>query len=233
MENGKNVTILIPTLNEAGNVKALLSELSSRYPAANVIVSDDGSTDGTRQIVSSLAKRRRAVMLLDRKDSRVHGLTASVLDAAKAARTEFIVVMDGDLQHPPESVAEIIGELRKGAAVAVGCRRCVAGWAPHRKAMSLGAMALGKSVLAMRGSASCSDVMSGFFGVRRKLLVDRFRTRPAAFELRGYKVLLDLLKLLPGSTMVAEIPYDFGLRKTGRSKIGVSHIAAYVRSLAR
>lgn len=230
----RKFTVVIPTINENETIVELAAELLRRYPEARVIVADDGSTDGTREAVKRLAKKNPRVALLDRSGSSVHGLTASVLDAAGNADTGFIVVMDGDLQHPPERVRAIVSALELGNDVAVGYRTRIGGeWGLYRRLMSKTAEGLGRLLLRVRGAPSCKDVLSGFFGVKRNLLVNTCTKRPAAFELRGYKVLLDLLKVLPRETRVADVGYEFGMRMKGKSKIGARHILLYLRSLLR
>ncbi len=227
-------TVVIPTLNERGTITGLLKELRSLYPSAKVIVADDGSRDGTQKAVLQVARKDRRISLLDRSESEAHGLTASVLDAAGLAKTDFIVVMDGDLQHPPEKVGDLVGELARGADVAVAYRVGVEGaWPFERRVMSKGAELLGAAALAVRGAPQCRDVLSGFFAARAALLRDAARRHPNRFELEGYKVLFDLLKALPRDAVVAEVPYVFNQRRSGSSKIGLMHIGAFLRSLVR
>ena len=228
-----NFTVVIPTLNENGTIAQLCLELLERYPGVCIIVADDGSNDGTQETVWALSKKHHEIRLLDRSRARTHGLTASVLDAAQKAKTEYIVVMDGDLQHPPEAVGKIVRELEQGHDLVVGYRTAVAGWGVYRKVMSKTAELLGGAVLWARGAPSCKDIMSGFFGVKRKLLVGAYEKNPDAFELRGYKVLLDLLKLMPRNARIANVGYEFGMRRTGKSKIGVKQVVLYLRSLLR
>ncbi len=230
----EDFTIIIPTLNERATITKLIGELRSLYPSARIIVSDDGSNDGTRETVRRIGRRDGKVLLLDRERREVHGLTASVLDALRLAKTEFVVVMDGDMQHPPEVVGSLAGQLAGGADVAVAYRAGVdGGWPLERRAMSKGAEILGASLLAIRGAPSCRDVLSGFFAARTTLFKEAVGKHPQRFELKGYKVLLDLLKTLPRRTVIAEVPYVFGLRRAGDSKIGPRHVAAFLRSLVR
>ena len=225
-------TVILPTLNEARNIAEVIGRLLNLYPGITIIVADDGSTDGTRELVASLAKARPGIRLLDRSGAGVHGLTASVLDAVAVADAEFIVVMDADMQHPPEKVAELLGALR-GSDIAVGCRMKVSRWALRRKAMSMAADLLGRAVLRARGAPECADILSGFFAVRRELFAAAARRNYRRFELAGYKVLFDLLKCLPPSVRIEDVPYEFGMRRGGSSKIGTRHVLAFLRSLLR
>lgn len=222
-----DTALIIPTFNEGKNIQQLLMHLMQQYPSVNIIVSDDGSTDGTREIINNIS----GCILLDRGDEPVHGLTVSVLDAVKLAQTDYCVVMDGDGQHPPEKVGEIIEKLRGGADVVVGSRDKIPNWRLDRRIMSMGATFLGRLALFVRGAPRCSDVMSGFFGVKRELMAGYIESDYDAFVLEGYKVLFDLLKLLPGNTVIDTVGYDFGERGGGESKIGWKHIRLYFWSL--
>jgi len=99
MEYG-DVTVIIPTLNEEANIRELIGIILKLYKGVRVIVVDDASTDNTRDFVRILAKRNKEIMLLDRS-GKVRGLTASVLDGANLVKTEKMIIIDGDLQHPP------------------------------------------------------------------------------------------------------------------------------------
>jgi dolichol-phosphate mannosyltransferase len=228
-----DTTVIVPTLNEEANIARLLDLLLELYPGIHVIVADDGSKDRTREIVRGYSARQSTIHLLDRGREPVHGLTISVVDAALAVSTRFFVVIDGDLQHPPEKIKALRDRLLDGAAVVVGSReRVLVPWPWHRRAISCVGGWLGRLRLALSGAAT-RDTMSGFFGVQ----ADVFRTyaapNAAKFEPKGYKVLFDLLKQLPRGTRIDDVPYEFGLREGGASKIRTSHLLLFARSLFR
>jgi dolichol-phosphate mannosyltransferase len=220
-------------LNEEANISTLLDSLLALYPGMHVTVADDGSRDRTREIVRGYHANHPQVDLLDRSHERVHGLTISVVTAGLAARTPFFVVIDGDMQHPPEKIKELRDRLVDGAWVVVGRRDkvCVP-WPWHRKLMSRTGVMLGRMRLFIRG-ATTRDTMSGFFGARTDVFGRYAAPNIEKFEARGYKVLFDFLKLLPRTTRVDEVPYDFGLRARGASKISSRHLLLYARSLFR
>lgn len=221
------LTVIVPTLNEAGTIAEVCEEILRHCPGAEVIVADDDSQDGTADIVRALSRKGIPVRLLARS-GKVRGLTASVLDALELVDRPFAAVIDGDLQHPPEKLPKLVRAL-SDADIAVGVRSSVKGpWPLHRKMMSRTAHLLAS--LRLRGKR-CSDPLSGFFAVRTELAkrcIARARWR---FSPQGYKVLFDLLKCLPESTRIAEVPYTFNVRNTGQSKIGVRQVVAFVRSV--
>ncbi len=224
-----NTTIIIPTLNETENIGQLLNKLTELYPEINIIVADDGSKDGTQQIVKNLSISKNNLstnlVLLDRRNEKIKGLCASVIDASRAVTTPNLVVMDGDLQHPPEKVGELITALNNHSLV-IGTRNKIKEpWSMHRKSLSVIATKLAKL------RADYNDPMSGFFAVKTELINEILNKHEHKFEKTGYKVLFDMLKYLPKDTGVAEVNYDFLLRDKGKSKIGSKQILSFLRSL--
>lgn len=223
------LTVVVPTLNEEGNIGELLDYLLYHYPGLHVIVADDDSTDRTREEVMARARFNPRVQLLWRREC-VRGLTASVLDAIKQVTTEYFAVMDGDLQHPPEVVRRLMAALQAGASLVVATRQRFK-VAPHRWLISKVATVFGRLRLRLSGAARCTDCMSGFFAGQARLIRQVIQTNEQAFELGGYKVLFDLLKQLPRSTDVREIGYEFDPRHRGQSKISSRIIWLYLCSL--
>jgi dolichol-phosphate mannosyltransferase len=228
--NYKDTTIIIPTLNEERNISELLEKLENLYHNIRAIVSDDGSKDKTQNIVKSINKRNQNVLLLDRKKESIHGLTASVIDAVKETKTKYLVVMDGDMQHPPENVGEIINRLRENNDIIIGVRENVYFDGIFRTLMSRTAITFGQMRLLCKG-LYCHDVVSGFFGCKTSLFQERILLYESKFEKEGYKILFDLLKLTKKNTKIKEIEYVFSSRSAGKSKINKKHILVYFRSL--
>ena len=225
-----DITIVTPTFREAKNIGVLLEKITSIYPGISVIVADDGSRDGTQEIVKEFSEKNKRISLLDRSKKQ-KGLTASVLDGVVQAKTPFVVVMDADLQHPPEVVKLVVEQLRKGSQVVVGTRTDKPkDWGFFRFLASDTAILLGRLRLRL-GGAYAKDVVSGFFGVHTELFKKQIMKCSHRFVPEGYKVCLDLLKTLPRITKVTEAPYSFELRKEGTSKMGTKHIVAYFKSL--
>jgi dolichol-phosphate mannosyltransferase len=223
----KDTTIIIPTINEERNIGKLLGIIRKLYSGISVIVADDGSTDKTREI----AKANGAKVLDRRKEKK--GLSASVIHAAHKVKTRYFAVIDGDLQHPPEKIKDIVAALRKGALVAIGVRERVdSKWPIFRRAQSKVAMSLGHMKLAGRPYAK-TDLMSGFFGCQTKSFLEYYAKNKTRFVPEGFKVLFDLLKCLPRDAKVAEIGYVFGTRSEGASKISGRHAYYYLKSLIK
>ncbi len=226
-EDYLDITIIIPTFNEEENISELLNLIEKLYKNISIIVSDDGSTDKTQDIVIKYSKKNKKIKLLDRSKKAVHGITVSVVDASKQVKTKFTIVMDGDLQHPPEKIKEIVKELRKENNLVAGARRKVFDWPLNRRVISKIATGLGKSRLLLKG-ATCDDILSGFFGIKTKLMQNINKNR---FEMKGYKILFDILKNIDKNTKIKNIYYDFGMRKKGHSKMGLKQIISFLKAL--
>lgn len=228
-----DLTIILPTLDEGQNIRDLLEYLIFYYKNAHIIVTDDGSRDNTKEIVSNFQMKK--VFFLDRKDARDDGLTVSILDAVKLVNTKYFVVMDADGQHPWGAVGDIINHLRRGDKLVIGSRIKVSGrWPLQRKIISYIGTFLGKISLLMRNKVYLSyDILSGFFGAEtifwKEIALNKDNI--SKFRLKGYKVLFDFLKIMPGDTRFTKIYYEFNVRKKAGSKLNFKIYLEYLKSL--
>ncbi len=227
-----DITVVLPTLNEVKNIRRLLETLRILYPGSLAIVSDDGSHDGTRELV--LERADKDVWFLDRRGSAVHGLTASVLDAVDCVETRYFVVIDADGQHPPEKIGEIVNMLRTGSRLVIASRVAVEGhWGIVRHFLSYVGTALAKTSLLLRGKNYTSyDVLGGFFGGEtqfwKKCQSQTFKR--THFRLKGYKVLFDFLKYAPSRLRIDEVYYRFETRRAGVTKINLKIYSEFLKS---
>ena len=227
----KDFTIIIPALNEEENIGELLSFLVKKYSGIQVIVCDDGSKDKTKKIVQSFTSKNKSIRLLKSDDDKIHGICRRVTEGAKEVKTKYLIVMDADFQHPPEKIGEIAKNLDKGWELIIGTRKKVKNWRFDRKLMSQVATWLGKMVLCFKRKKIPKDILSGFFGIKTEIFGWALKSQPQKFELPGYKVLFDLLKILPNDIKIKEVYYIFGQRKRGQSKIKAKHIILFLKSL--
>lgn len=229
-----DVTIILPTLNEGRNIAGVLRFLIEHYPGCRLIVADDGSNDGTREIALGLGYER--LTFLDRRNETVHGLTASILDGAKCVETENFVVVDADGQHPLEKIEEVVNLLRLGSPLVIASRVQVLGkWPVFRRLASYLGTALGKISLICRGRPHLSyDILGGFFGCKTSIWKQwSTGNNRGRFQLRGYKVLFDFLKCAPLDLPVEEVFYRFEARRAGLSKanwrVGLEYLKSCIR----
>ncbi|MDT8363508.1 MAG: glycosyltransferase family 39 protein [Nitrosomonas sp.] len=217
-------SLIIPTLNEAVNIDPLLSSLFSLNSAETnfeVIVVDDGSTDGTREKVTRWATTHN-VQLLERNAS--PDLTASILEGARAARNEVIAVMDADLSHPPDRLDDLVRPVLDGSHdIVVGSRYVPGGstknWPFYRRWLSRTGGWLAHII------CDVNDATSGFFAFRKELV----QTIPE--KAHGYKILLELLAAGQKKLRVKEIPICFRDRTRGHSKLSLKHNLIYLQRL--
>lgn len=232
MDDYANLTIILPTLNESGTIGKLLGYITAHYNGASVIVADDGSSDGTKEIVKKHASSYRKIRFLDRKAMGFErGLTASITDGILASKTEFAIVMDADLQHPPEKIKQMKEKLDAGYDLVVASRADVTEWALYRKIVSKALIKMGYLMLYAHGSSTCDDIFSGYFGVDVELFKKILSRNRKRFVMDGYKVLFDFLKCMDkGEIKVANVPFIFHSRKSGASKAGIKQGLALFRS---
>ena len=226
------LTVIVPTRNEAGNVAPLVARLDAALgdSDAEILFVDDSSDETPQQIAKVAACTRRPVRLLHREaNQRAGGLGSAVLAGLRESTAKLAVVMDGDLQHPPE----IVPELRRvavltGSDVVVASRylvsRKAAGLSSHaRQTVSSGTTKLAKAFFPRRLNG-CSDPMSGFFAVRRDR-IDLDEMRP-----QGFKILLEILARSP-RLRIDEHPFEFQQRHSGESKASLAEGLLFVRRL--
>ncbi len=224
MAVGPEVSVLLPTLNEAGSLRLIADRLLAALAPyrAEILVIDDASNDGTAEVVRELAGRG-PFRLLERPRER--GLSSAVLAGIAATTGPILVVMDADGSHPPELIPQLIDPVRSGRAEFVLASRHVQGgdmgpMSRTRRAISSGAALLARPLARVR------DPMSGFFCVRRDILA-RATLRPL-----GFKIALEILvKCRPRP--ILEVPFVFQDRVYGESKLGSRVIGSYLRHVAR
>ncbi|MCE4611365.1 MAG: glycosyltransferase family 2 protein [Desulfurococcales archaeon] len=224
------VSIVIPTLNEAPNIEPLVSRLVTALEGSiggcfEVIFVDDESIDGTPEVIMKLAEDDSRLRLLSRRGER--GLASAILRGLREATGKYAVVMDADLQHPPEDVPRLLKALEEGADIVVASRYTrgggVEGWSRVRLLMSLGATIL--AWILVPETRRTSDPMSGFFAINLER-VKLPQTPPP-----GFKLLVEILRLNPKARVV-DVPYVFRRRHEGRSKLGFKSMIDYLAHLA-
>lgn len=225
------LSVIIPTRNEAGNIRPLLARLRDALADidAEVLIIDD-SDDATPEIARQAASLSALpIRVYDRPpEQRPGGLGGAVVAGLSEACGSVCVVMDADLQHPPELIGMLLRASRAGADFAVASRYLNGGRADglggaYRRAVSTLATQAAKRLLRPE-LTGISDPMSGFFLVRRSCL------DLGALHPQGFKLLLELLVHNPQAT-VAEVPYTFDVRHSGVSKARISEGLTYLGRL--
>ena len=221
-------SIIVPTFREAPNIAQLIERVFSALGKAGIeaelIIVDDDSQDGTAEIVDGL-QGRWPVRLIVRTHER--GLSSAVLAGLREAKSDRFVVMDADLQHPPESVPDLLRELdREGCDFVIGTRYAATGaidedWPLFRRIVSRVATLMARPLVPL------SDPMSGFFALRRETW-----QQAAPLDPIGYKIALELY-VKGRCRRPAEVPIRFAARAAGTTKLTFGEQVRYLRHLWR
>ncbi len=219
-------SLVLPTYNERETLPVLIAALTPLAARMDleVVVVDDASPDGTAAVASRLAAEGSVPLRLVRRPGKA-GLASAVLAGAAASAGCIIAVMDSDGSHPPDTLDALVAALEEGADVAVASRYAggrIAGWPLWRRAMSLAATAAARALFRLR----VRDPLSGYFAARREVFARR------TYWGIGFKVLLEILARNP-DLAVREVPYAFTDRASGRSKLSLKEVIAYLQLLRR
>ena len=218
-----DISVIIPTLNEAQNIKPLLTRLFQACSgmSLDVVVVDDNSLDGTSEAVRQWAASH-PVRLIFRKTEK--GLAGAIQEGARHGESDILVVMDADLSHAPEDIPRLIEPIRNGRAdMVVGSRYVsgggISGWPLSRKCVSRLSSWLARPISGIR------DPLSGFFAVRKSLVASLPGPVP------GFKIGLEIIARHKENIRVREIPIHFQDRRQGRSKADFRVMLLYLYQL--
>ena len=210
------LSVVVPTFNERDNVTTLFRRLETALTgtAFEVIFVDDNSPDGTWEVVRALARGDSRVRCIRRIGRR--GLSGACIEGILASSAPCAAVIDADLQHDETQLPVMLTLLQSGAAdLVVGSRYIEGGSADSFNKQRAGASALATEVAKRVLRVKIADPMSGFFMIRR----DRFEQLAPQLSTQGFKILLDIVATARGDLRVKEIPYAFGARLHGESKL--------------
>jgi dolichol-phosphate mannosyltransferase len=210
------LSVIVPTFNERDNVTTLFRRLEAALAgtAFEVIFVDDNSPDGTWEVVRALAREDGRVRCIRRIGRR--GLSGACIEGILASSAPCAAVIDADLQHDETQLSKMLALLQGGEFdLVVGSRYVEGGSADSFNRQRAGASALATEVAKRVLQVKIADPMSGFFMIRR----DRFEQLAPQLSTQGFKILLDVVATAHGNLRVKEIPYTFGSRLHGESKL--------------
>ncbi|KZV71129.1 glycosyltransferase family 2 protein [Peniophora sp. CONT] len=222
-------SIVIPAYNEAPNMDPLVRRVfDSLTPLqkqqTEILIIDDNSPDTTSLEISKLREEGYNVHLHVREVEK--GLSSAVLHGFSLAAGDKLLVMDADLQHPPESVQSLLEALDETHLFALGTRygkgvEMDKDWPVYRRIISWGARLLSRPLTAAQ------DPMGGFFALNKKLFLSSQPLNPS-----GFKIGLELLLKTPlQPSQLTHVPYGFAKRQVGSSKLGLKVIFKYIGQL--
>ena len=218
------VCVVIPTYNEVGSIGELVvSLLGLDGLSVRVVVVDDGSDDGTLEVLGELMEGYGSIVLVERGEKL--GLGSALMDGFRTALTlvpepEFVVSMDGDLSHDPRELPSLVGSCGVGGVV-IGSRYveggAVEGWGLHRRVVSRAANFLARRFAGL----PVRDCTSGFRCYHSDVVQEILQSAGSS----GYDVQIDVLfHVVRGGFEVVEIPIRFSDRLSGKSKLSVREV---------
>jgi dolichol-phosphate mannosyltransferase len=216
---GHGVWVVLPTYNEAENVRGIAEAILTALPAATLLVVDDGSPDGTGAIADGMAGADARIRVRHR--SAKQGLGRAYLDGFRVALdggAEIVVQMDADWSHDPAILPDLIGPVVRGEAeLVIGSRYTEGGgvvdWGLGRRLISRGGSQFARTVLRL----GPNDLTGGFKAWRAATLAS------IPFEgihAGGYVFQIEMtFRASRGGARVREVPITFRDRRVGQSKM--------------
>lgn len=228
---GTAVTIIVPTFNEQGNVGELVTRVGGVLAGrdAEILFIDD-STDNTTAEIARVAGTAPLPVRVIHRSENFGGLGGAVALGLAEAAGDICIVMDGDLQHPPELIPRLLTRFEQGDVDIVAASRYVGGGDSRglgtavRFGVSRAATWLTKAMFPRR-LAHSTDPMTGFF------LVDRRSLDVRGLRPQGFKILLEILAR--SDVRIADVPMEFSERRNGTSKATFRQGATFIAHLTR
>lgn len=221
-----DLTVIIPTLNEANTIKGTILQVLSEFERSKingqVLVVDDYSDDGTIRVVDDLIPWMQGHLdIIVRKEN--HGLSQSVAEGFGKADADIIIIIDADGQHPADKIPQLYQKIIEGNDIAIASRYIEGGEAQKNGAFRW-VLSSGATFIARVFFPNITDPGSGFFAIRRKVI------EGAPLKPVGFRMLFEILGKGYWEKVV-EIPYKVRDRTRGESKLHGKTILDHVRQL--
>jgi dolichol-phosphate mannosyltransferase len=214
------ISVVIPILNEEKNLKKLIKEISKvkikmKLKNFEVLFVDDNSTDKTKIILNKVIKKNNFVKYILRKQN-IRDLSKSCIMGFDKSTYENIIVMDGDLQHPPRYITHLAKLFfNKKADIVVGSRNLFNKRDPGLSFVRYVSSIIIIYVFNFFLHFKTSDPLSGFFIFKKKI----YRKNKKKLYGNGYKILADLIYSSQESLKILDQNIFFDTRKSGKSKM--------------
>jgi len=223
-----DLSIIIPTFNERNNVRILTRKITSLFQKrafSYELIFVDDSLDDTPTILEELCQQYKTVKYIHRSNER--GLASAVVNGFLHSQGTHIIVMDADLQHPPELLPLMVKRLETCDLVIPS--RFISGGSDGglnilRKLVS--GVARGIGYLFIKKLRCISDSTSGYFGFKRDVIAQ------ADLNPIGWKILIEIL-VKGNYQTVHEIPYSFVAREAGQSKMNFIEQWNYLKHIGK
>ena len=218
------VLVVVPTYNEASNIEALLRRVHAELPEAGILVVDDGSPDGTADLVEKVAIELGDVSVLRRTEkSGLGNAYRAGFRWGLAAGYEACVEMDADFSHDPAALPALVAPLEDGYEVVVGSRYVPGGsipnWSWYRHLLSWGGNRYADAVLGLGVRDSTAGFRAYAASVLRRLDLERIRADGYGFQIEM------TYRAKQAGAPITEVPISFVDRVAGESKMSSAIVA--------
>ncbi len=213
----KTVSVIIPTYNEEGNIKRLIESLSSSLESSGhgdfeIVIADDDSKDNTAAIIDEYAKTGK-VAAVHRYG--IRGIFSAILDSARLARGNIVVLMDADFSHPAAKVPELLSKMKENDCDLVSGSRFARGGRIDAPFLRKFATVLFNRAIRFIMGTAITDWTGGFHAIKREKFLGLQFKYPAKW---GEFDLELLYRAKQAGLKIAEIPFPYNYREEGQSK---------------
>jgi dolichol-phosphate mannosyltransferase len=210
--------VVIPTYNEADNIEAVLRRVRDVLPGAGILVVDDGSPDGTADLVEKTGSELGEVEVMRRPGKAGLGSAYRAGFAWGLARGyDACVEMDADFSHDPAALPDLLAPLADGYELVIGSRYVPGGsipnWSWHRHLLSWGGNRYASIVLGLGVADSTAGFRAYAASLLRRLDLERIRAEGYGFQIEM------TYRSKQAGAQVAEVPIRFVDRVAGQSKM--------------
>lgn len=205
-----NLSVIIPVYNEVGNISEILHRVQAQKLANEIVVVDDGSTDGTRDILKELDGREKIRVILHERNK---GKGAAVMTGIHASLGDLLLIQDADLEYDPRDYPQLLKPIEEGIADVVYGSRFLGG--PRRVAM-FWHMIANKLLTTMTNilyDTILTDMETGYKVFRREV-IDGMKIKAKRFDFEPEFT----AKVLKRHHRIFEVPITFNPRDYSQGK---------------
>ena len=230
----KEISIVIPILNESENIKLLIPKISKNIKTLKIqkyeiILVDDNSEDQIELVVRKLRKKFKSLKLLIRK-KKDKDLSKSCILGFEKSKYKNILVMDGDFQHHPKYILNLVKNINKtNCDIVVGARDLTSTKKTKLSIFRLGSSFIVTTFLNIALGKKTSDPLSGFFLFKKKI----YKKNKKHLFAKGYKILADLIYSSKEKLNIIDVGINFSNRARGESKMNFKILIILISFIAQ
>ena len=230
----KEISIIIPILNESENIKLLIPEISKnikilKIQKYEIILVDDNSEDQIELVVRKLRKKFKSLKLLIRR-KKDKDLSKSCILGFEKSKYKNILVMDGDFQHHPKYILNLVKNINKtNCDIVVGARDLTSTKKTKLSIFRLGSSFIATILLNIALGKKTSDPLTGFFLFKKKI----YKKNKKHLFAKGYKILADLIYSSKEKLNIIDVDINFSNRARGKSKMSLKILIILISFIAQ